>query len=128
MREITLPPAVTVSGPVAAQGGRIMTEVWSARRVLREVVLMLDWWRRDAQSDRVEAFLAIDMAVAGAGEDNLKLVLTDKQTELLSSAMQMPGTQVSPPVLNRFYMQIFSAVLGAKEVTKDPEQPAPETA
>lgn len=128
MKESELPNNVTLTSP-GVPGQKSISEEWSAARVLREIVMMLEWWREGNDLDRVSAFLEIDAKVLALIETRaLRLVLTDKQQELLSLAMQMPNRQIGPPALNRFYMMIYSAVLNAKELPGDPEEKTEKTA
>lgn len=95
MKKIELPESI-----------KIEKEEWSGVRVIREGVLTLPFWKEASDLKLVNSCLSIDSAL-----DADEFVISDDSHSHLSRAMA--GAVIPNPVMNRFYMKCFSAVLKA---------------
>jgi hypothetical protein len=80
----------------------------SFSKVWEEVIFPQASWRTTLVHTR--AALELDDKI---GKANGELVITDSEHELLQAAMQLPGMQVGPPPMLRFYMRCLEAVQNA---------------
>jgi len=102
MKQIDLPSAVVIA-----------KEQWTSANLIRRGVLTLPFWKESAELKTVEACLAVSKAL---DINEASPVVSDDVASLLGKAMAT--AVVADGDINQFFMQCFSAVLRAKEVTE----------
>ena len=102
LKEVTWPT------PLEVKAGEVTR---TAPQILLEVVMNQAFWRESFE--RIEAADAI-CEVLEAGGPTARF--TPSQRETLIAGMKLEGHQVTPPIVNRYYIRIMRAVHQAADV------------
>ena len=99
MKKIVLPP---------------QSETWKSEDLIRQVVLTQPHWREQASLSLVNNSLEIDKALDDkAPDENILQITNDAHSELVKAMAKCPS--LSPPNAQKFFMQLFKAVLKAED-------------
>jgi len=89
-----------------------------ACELLRQIVMNLDDWRKSSEARHA----ALDILEAMDG-DPASIIITAQQRELLLQVMVMPGKNINPPNVNRFFLRVLGAAQDATSVERAPVGP-----
>lgn len=85
--------------------------------LIRNMVLVLPFWKNDSDLKKVDAMLEIDAAIEKAPLE--PEISTDAHALLVSAmSLQNGAANIPDPRINRFYMRVFRTVLVADTVEK----------
>ena len=93
---------------------------WTAKKILRDLVLNLGFWKSGSEISKVNALLEIEDEL----DKGFELNITKEAWGFLKDAMQLTGMNPIPdPVVNRLYMRTYKAVLTAQDSDKPTNLP-----